>query len=79
MISLNDSLEKSIAELQLLAKFYQKHGYQQQAQDIYGYILNIQDRLEASESGSQESHQSNQSFSPPPVNNPYVHKPSKPC
>lgn len=44
--SLNDALERSVHELLMLAKFYQKHGYHRQAQEIYYYILTIQERRE---------------------------------
>ena len=42
--SLESALEKSVHELILLAKYYQKHGYLRQAQEIYYYILSIQER-----------------------------------
>jgi hypothetical protein len=42
--SVEDALERSIHELILLAKFYQKHGYLRQAQEIYYYILTLQER-----------------------------------
>lgn len=44
--TLNDALERSVHELLMLAKFYQKHGYHRQAQEIYYYILTIQERRE---------------------------------
>ena len=42
--SLDRALERSAHELTLLAKYYQKHGYLRQAQEIYYYILSIQER-----------------------------------
>jgi hypothetical protein len=42
--ALSDALSRSIRELHLLGKFYQKHGHLRQAQEIYYYILSIQER-----------------------------------
>ena len=60
--SLESALEKSIRELILLAKYYQKHGYLRQAQEIYYYILSIQERRERRTEPWKEGEKRNEEF-----------------
>ncbi|PWT97279.1 MAG: hypothetical protein C5B53_08270 [Candidatus Melainabacteria bacterium] len=67
--SLETALEKSIHELILLAKYYQKHGYLRQAQEIYYYILSIQERREKRKEPAKEGEKRNEEFQEPSSQN----------
>jgi hypothetical protein len=59
---LESALENSVRELILLAKYYQKHGYLMQAQEIYYYILTIQERREKRKDQEREPSQASEDF-----------------
>lgn len=53
--SLNDALDRSSHELQLLANFYHQHGYTERAQEIYKTILKLRKEQDERNRRSQKS------------------------